>query len=67
MPSICLVYGFVVALGGLQPFLVQGSRFEVRRSMFSFRPQPQMQESRPVVALINHANLGLGGHAGIFG
>src|ERR1039458_1624837 len=46
MPSICLVYGFVVALGGLQPFLVQSSRFEVQRSTFSLRPEPPTQESR---------------------
>src|ERR1035441_10373661 len=32
MPSICLLYGFGVALGGLQPFLAQGSGFDVRRS-----------------------------------
>src|ERR1035441_889121 len=32
MPSICLLYGFAVALGGLRPFLVQGSKFDVRRS-----------------------------------
>src|ERR1035437_4852276 len=33
MPTIiCLLYGFAVALGGLQPFLVQ--RFDVRRSAF---------------------------------
>src|ERR1035441_10072819 len=47
MPSICLVYGFVVALGGLQPFLVQSSRFDVRRSTFSLPPEPQTQESHP--------------------
>ena len=47
MLSICLVYGFGVALGGLPPFLVQGSRLDVRRSMFSLRPEPQTQESRP--------------------
>src|ERR1019366_7881470 len=46
MPSICLLYGFAVALGGLHPFLVQGSRFDVRRSTFSLRPEPQTQESR---------------------
>ena len=46
MPSICLLYGFGVALGGLPPFLVQGSRFEVQRSTFSLRPEPQTQESR---------------------
>src|ERR1039458_3087133 len=47
MPSICLLYGFVVALGGLQPFLVQSSRFDVRRSTFSLPPEPQTQESHP--------------------
>src|ERR1035441_1436206 len=46
MPSICLVYGFGVALGGLPPFLVQDSRFDVRRWTFSLRPEPQTQESR---------------------
>jgi hypothetical protein len=46
MPSICLLYGFGVALGGLPPFLVQGSRFEVQRSTFSLRPEPQTPESR---------------------
>src|ERR1035441_9512736 len=46
MPSICLLYGFEMALGGLPPFLVQGSRFDVRRSTFSLRPEPQMQQSR---------------------
>src|ERR1035441_6228744 len=46
MPSICLVYGFAAALGGLPPFLVQGSRFDVRRSTFSLRPEPQTLESR---------------------
>jgi hypothetical protein len=46
MPSICLLYGFAVALGGLQPFLVQGSRFDVRGSTFSLRSEPQTQESR---------------------
>ena len=46
MPSICLLYGFAVALGGLQPFLVQGSRFEVRGSTFSLRPEHQTEESR---------------------
>src|ERR1035441_4333396 len=35
-----------VALGGLPPFLVQGSRFEVQRSTFSLRPEPPTQESR---------------------
>src|ERR1035441_8039696 len=30
--SICLLYGFAVALGGLQPFLVPSSTFDVRRS-----------------------------------
>src|ERR1039457_3338996 len=38
---------FGVALGGLPPFLVQGSRFDVGRSTFSLRPEPQTQESRP--------------------
>src|ERR1035441_5759618 len=37
--AVCLLYGFGVALGGLPPFLVQGSRF-------SLRPEPQTQESR---------------------
>src|ERR1039457_220301 len=46
MPSICLLYGFGVALGGLHPFLVQRSRFDVRRSTFSLRPEAQTQESR---------------------
>jgi hypothetical protein len=46
MPSICLLYGFEMALGGLPPFLVQGSRFKVQRSTFSLRPEPQTQESR---------------------
>src|ERR1035441_7568895 len=46
MPSICLQYGLGVALGGLPPFLVQSSRFEVRRSTFSLRPEPQTQEIR---------------------
>src|ERR1019366_4133603 len=46
MPSICLLYGFGVALGGLPPFLVQGSRLDVRRSTFSLRLEPQTQESR---------------------
>src|ERR1035438_10192996 len=44
--AVCLLYGFGVALGGLPPFLVQGSRFEVHRSTFSLRPEPQTQESR---------------------
>src|ERR1035437_3418986 len=60
MPSICILYGFGVALGGfarslapisafcfcrngalggLQPFLVQSSRFDVQRSTFSLRPR----------------------------
>src|ERR1035438_10326407 len=38
--------GLGVALGGLQTFLVQGSRFEVQRSTFSLRAEPQTQESR---------------------
>src|ERR1017187_3480329 len=46
MPTIWPWGGFVVALGGLPPFLVQGSRFEVQRSTFSLRPEPQTPESR---------------------
>src|ERR1039458_4830333 len=34
------------ALGGSPRFLVQVSRFEVRRSTFSLRPEPPTQESR---------------------
>jgi hypothetical protein len=30
----------------MQPFLVQGSSFDVRRSTFSLRPELQTQESR---------------------
>jgi hypothetical protein len=48
MPSICLLYGFAVALGGLRPFLVQGSKFEVRRSTFSFRPRWAQSSPRRV-------------------
>src|ERR1039457_7414250 len=46
MPSICLLYGFGVALSGLHIFLVQGSRFDVRGSTFSLRPEHQTEESR---------------------
>jgi hypothetical protein len=35
-----------VALGGLQLFLVQGSRLDVRGSTFSLRPEHQTEESR---------------------
>src|ERR1017187_1870362 len=46
MASICLLYGLGVALDGLQLFLVQGSRFDVRGSTFSLRPEPQTEEIR---------------------
>ena len=63
MPSICLLYGFGVALGGLPPFLVQGSRFEVRGSRFEVRRSASGRNLKRRKATLRPSNLSLAGAA----